>query len=93
MTSYPVKIPHVVLLPSCPLILFSVQQNSCSLSSHGLFSAINLFFSLFFPGKMTQIILAFHRVQCCNAVQMLQMRGRGQIWLARVFHSFKTIEL
>lgn len=53
------NIPPVILLCSCPLILFAEQENSCTLSSNGLFPTINLFFSLLFPSKMTQIILAF----------------------------------
>lgn len=65
-----VPVPHVALLCSCPFILFSEQENSCALSSNGLFSTINLFFSLLFPSKMTQIILAFGCSEYCNALPM-----------------------
>lgn len=62
--SFLVDIPHVTLSCTCPLILFAEQENSCKLSSNGLFSTINLFFSLLFPSKMTQIILAFPYSEC-----------------------------
>lgn len=76
----------MALLCSCPFILFSEQENSCTLSSNGLFSTINLFFSLLFPSKMTQIILAFCCSEYCNALSMLQATAqRTHLACTRVF--------
>lgn len=72
-----VNVPHVTLVCSCPLVLFSEQENSCRLSSNGLFSTINLFRSLHSPSRMThEFGFPFLPTQRWEALHMLQMTAR-----------------